>query len=115
MNLKESILNVGDRARKAVDVSEFWPDVGSLYVQVMSGRDRDRYEWLMQDAIKSKTEITALLLVRCLCDENGQRVFEDEDAPLLAQKNWRALDELWDAARQINGMGVNNQKELAKN
>lgn len=115
MSLKESILNVSDRAREAVDVSEFWPEVGNLYVQVMSGRDRDQYEWKMQESFKAKGDVVAPLLVRCLTDENGQRIFEDDDVSLLAQKNWRALDRLFDAARKINGMGLSNQKELAKN
>lgn len=113
--IRNRILKGDDRPREAVDVSEYWPEVGTVYVSVMTGADRDSYEWHIKDAVQNKDSVMSLLLVRCITDEHGSRIFRDEDVSALGSKNWKALDRLWDAAQRINKLSKAEQKEIEKN
>jgi hypothetical protein len=115
MTLRETILHANDRQREAVDVSEFWPEVGTVYVSVMTGSDRDSWEWSYDDARKAKSDLVSLYLVRCITDETGARIFNDDDVSALGAKNWKALDRLWDAARRLNKMSQAEQEAIEKN
>lgn len=102
MGLREAIEAASDRPREAVDVSDYWPDAGTVYVSVMSGTDRDSWECSLQEALDKKRDLMALMLVRCLTDEQGQRLFRDDEAALLGGKNWIILDRLCEVARRLN-------------
>lgn len=114
-DVRNTILHLDDRPREPVDVSEFWPSIGTVYISVMQGLDRDRYEWLLSEAYEKKDDVTALLLVRCITDESGNRIFTDEDAPALSVKNWKALDKLWNIARRVNRLSPDELKGIEKN
>ncbi len=116
MGIRESILSTKDRNAEVVDVSDVWPEVGTVRVSVMSGDDRDSYEWLMRSALDSKSgTVTTLLLVRCIVDDQGQRIFKDDETAALGAKSWKVLDKLWDVARRLNKLRDEDTKELEKN
>ena len=104
-----------DRKREAVDVSEFWPEVKTVYAAVMDGTSRDSWECSVRDALNTKKDLTALYLVRCLEDESGVRIFTDEDVTALGSKNWQALDKLYDVAVRLNKTSRQQLDELEKN
>ncbi len=115
MSLKDAILKAVDRKREAVDVSEFWPEAKTVYIAVMDGTARDSWECNVRDALNEKKDLTALYLVRCLEDENGARIFTDEDVTALGSKNWQALDKLYDVAVRLNKTSRAALEELEKN
>src|SRR4051812_3473909 len=102
MSLKDLIIGAADRPTELVPVPEWGTDV---YVRVMSGEERDAWERGAFDDGKGSGGVRAKLLVRALCDEAGQRVFADDDAPALSQKSGVVLSRLYDAASRVNGIG----------
>lgn len=89
---------------------------GSLYVRVMSGTERDRWELMVEPGIKSKNaNVRAALVAMCACDANGKRVFSDGQAAQLGSKSSVALDRLFSAAQRINKIRDADIEELEKN
>lgn len=90
---------------------------GDVTVTTMQGAQRDQFEAAITDAAGkvSKENIRARLLVRCIVDEKGNRVFSDDDAATLGTKSARVLDRLFTKARELNGLSKEDVEELAKN
>ena len=57
----------------------------------------------------------AIVATYCCVDENGERIFEYEDADWLASKSAAALSRIYDAYNELNGIGEDDQEELEKN
>ncbi len=55
------------------------------------------------------------LVMRCLVDADGQRVFADTDFEAVSALSGAAIDFLYDAAREINAANVANVEQLEKN
>lgn len=75
-SLKERIKAAAAAKVEAVTLSD-----GTIaYVREMSGRDRDAWEQGLVPAGDGKVDVdnvTARMLVYCIVDANGQRVFDD--------------------------------------
>lgn len=113
---REQILQADGHRRECVPVPEWGGDV---YVRTMTGRERDRWE---SDALPEERDgkpnldnIRARLLVLTLCDETGKRLFAAEDAAALGEQPADVLDRLYDAARKLNRLTTDSEKELEKN
>lgn len=123
MSVREDIFAIDDRTREAVDVSEWWPTigtgwwdaVGTVWVSVMECGDRDSWECGVAEIVGSKRNIRAFLLVRCITDEKGSRLFTDEDVSALSSKNWKCLDKLYDVAVRLNKLTDHDLETIAKN
>jgi len=112
MSLKETILTANDLELEEVKVPEW---ACSVYVRSMSGLERDSFEAEME-GLDNKTEnIRARLLVRCICDSGGERVFDDADAVDLGNKNGAALDRVFAVAMKHNPIGEEAVADLEKN
>ena len=110
MNLtKITILSAPDSAPTPIDVPEWG---GTVCVRVMTGTERNQWESQL-DAHRSN--FRASLLVRCLCDESGARMFEDSDAEALGAKSGVVLDRLFDVAFKANGLGQYGVDQAKKN
>jgi hypothetical protein len=56
------------------------------------------------------------VIVRCLCDADGRRVFDDDDVPAVSLVHGRLADAIYEAALIQNGMKNDaRDKELEKN
>lgn len=99
---RDAILGASDIQTKEVAVPE-WGD--SLFIKGMSGAERDQFEAANQDGSGGQklTNLRARFLVRCIVNENGTRIFTDQDAAALGKKSSAALSRLWDAAAELNG------------
>jgi hypothetical protein len=64
---------------------------------------------LIQDGMRAK------LLVKCLVDEAGERLFTDQDAPALGAKNGAVIDRLYDVAARLSGLSEEEKAELEGN
>lgn len=116
---REDILRVKDSQRELVDMVPFrWG--GSVYVQSMSGADRGLFEADM--SLTSGTNQTenwkrfrARILVVCVVDEKGERIFREQDVEALNEKNAGALDYLTDIAQRLSGFRPKDVEAIVKN
>jgi hypothetical protein len=100
-------------ARERVDTPE-WPKLPVVWVRTMTGTERNAVEVAVRDK-RGMGNYQALMLVRCLCDENGERLFADVDAVALGRKNALVLQRLLEVAMRVNGMDAASQEEMEKN
>ena len=112
---KDDILGCNDIAYK--DVSAFG---GTVRIKTMTGAERDSWEDSLVDEDgkpkkDNKTTFRASLLVRCIVDEKGNRVFGDKDAEALSRKSAKSLGKLYEEARKLNGIGKDVEEEIEKN
>jgi len=114
MLTRNEILGADDIARELVAVPEWG---GEVWVQSLSGAQRDRFEQAM---VKSKDgdtvqNVRASLAAWSIVDNAGVRVFSDADVAALGQKNGAALDRVFTVAQRLSGFGDADVEGLVKN
>lgn len=120
MDLRNQILSTEDTKREAVTVPE-WGDV-TVYVKNLSSKDRDGWEasliTITSDGKAKRVNMInmrARLVVRCLVDENGKRIFSDDDAEALGEKSAAVMARLFDLCQRINALSGKEVAALEKN
>jgi len=110
---KQQILAADDMGLLKVHVKEWGGDV---YIRVMSCGERDSYEndWVVNKA-KGVENFRTKFLARCLCDENGVRLFSDAEVVELSKKSARVMSRVWQKAMDHNALNNEDVEELAKN
>ena len=115
---KSDILGYQDVVTEEVVV----PEWGGRKVRVMglTGRGRDDYEAAILDQRGKKTRVNmrnarARMVALTVVDERGERIFSDDDIPMLGQKNAAALDRIFDVARRLSGLSDEDVEELEGN
>jgi hypothetical protein len=94
---RKSILAANDVKLEKTPVPEWGGDV---YLRVISGADRDRFEESYADQKMKAFRIRFLLLT--LCDDSGERLFKDEEAELLGKKSSVVINRLFEAGWKLN-------------
>lgn len=113
MSLKDNILKASDGKSESVIVPE-WGETVTL--RNMSGTERDSWELVaFKDGKVAPEAFRAKMLVRCIVDDTGARVFTDDDAAALSGKSALVLSRLYDVAAKLNGIGPGDTEELVKN
>lgn len=115
MSLKETILKADDRKREAFDAEPYWPGAGTIYVSEMRGADRDSYSLGAKELLDKNGPIGAFLLVRCLENEQRERIFTNDEVDLLAGKNGIVLNKLYEVAARINQLRKADEEAVKKN
>lgn len=98
---KNSILSAVDLKRETVPCPEWGGDV---IISELSAIDRDRF-WpaiLTSDGKHDPINVTGKLLVRCIVDSDGNRIFSDTDAEDLGKKAPDIITRLFKVAERIN-------------
>jgi len=105
---------------KEIEVPE-WN--GSVFIRKWSGKDRAKF-------LKASTKIQgedvganfdtifdnmALVVVISLCDEDGVRLFADEDQEMLAEKDANAIQRIYEAVLVLNALNQTAVQDSAKN
>jgi len=105
---KDQILSAVDRPTRTVNVPEWGGDV---VVRSISAKERADYTNSLME-LDSKGEyrykpgdLNSKLLARCLADEDGNRLFSDDEIDALGQKSAAVLDRLFKVAEEMNGLG----------
>ena len=107
------ILGVEDCKLKEVKVPEWG---GSVYLKVMSGADRNPLEQMWMNADQTPTlDLAVQLLVVTLVDADGNRLFNEEQAKGLVNKNAVVLQRLMNEAFKHNGMDAESLETAVKN
>jgi hypothetical protein len=114
---KAEILAAQDLKTEDVFVPEW-----DAYVKVrtLNASERDHFEasTVVRDGKKVTTNlenIRARLCLLCMVDENGDRLFQDEDTYPLGGKSAAALDRIFTVAQRLNGLRDEDVSELVKN
>lgn len=114
---KEAILKAQDIEIREVEVPEWG---GVVYVRGMTGRERDRYENSLykqkgKERVLNTQNARAKLVVMCTVDQDGNRIFDEEEVNVLSQKSSKALDRIFAVAMELSGITENDMEELTKN
>ncbi len=125
MTLRDQIMQADDLPRKAVPTPE-WPGTdGEVFAQCLSGKQRDQWEVFMtnqseadpegeEDERRYKantTNIRATMVVMGACDKDGDDIFSQSDVVQLGLKSGAVLDRLYDAIREVSGMGKDEKEK----
>lgn len=91
-------------------------------VRMLTGAERDYFEAsLIRRSSDGRTvtqnlqNIRARLCALCLVDDQGQRIFAEEDEYALGKKAGAALDRIFTVAQRLNGLRAEDVQDLAKN
>jgi hypothetical protein len=102
---RNAILAVDDLPRKEVPV-ERWHD--TVWLRTITAAERDAYMLRARPTADGGEpdyeNFRARLLVYCLCDENGERLFDDHEDHLLGAKCGDAIGFLFTEAQKLNGL-----------
>ena len=114
---RDDVLKAQDMRTETVHVPE-WD--GDVIVRTLRGDEYEHYEEsLLGGRGRSRHviygEIRAKLLVACIVNENGDRVFTEKDIDALKSKSAAALDRVWTVAQRLNGLSAEDIEGLAKN
>lgn len=117
MLTKDQILSARDGAVSSIDVPEWG---GKIWVKALSGAEREDYQASMVirkgDRYEADLKYQKLkLLIRCISDESGKRLFSDQDMSALGAKSGLVLNRIYNEAARINGLGDDAVEEEAKN
>lgn len=100
---KGDVFNAQDRKLERVEIPE-WD--GFLFVRTLSAAERDDFENSNYRVKNGSLEpqfgnMRARLVALCACDEQGNRLFIDDDAGQLGTKFGAAVDRAYKAASSL--------------
>jgi hypothetical protein len=112
---KEQILEQSGLPEEDVSVPEWG---GVVRVRGLSGDELDEYQASNITRANGKAQplirgMRARLVVRCVVDERGQRLFTEKDVGELGRISGAALDRVFNAAQRLSAL--NDSEELVKN
>lgn len=112
---RDQILSADDLVTEDVECPEWG---GSVRVRTLTGTARDQWEAALspdKKGAKPKLEnIRAGLCAASIIDESGQMVFTPADVAKLGMKSAKALDRIFDKARDLSGLSDDDVKEMAE-
>lgn len=114
---KEQILKVKDIETRTVNVPEWGGDV---LVRSLSATERDYFESKLVDQSGGKVRanlqnIKARLASMAIVDEEGNRVFSEQEIAILGTKSAAALNRISEAITDMSGISKKDMDELAGN
>ena len=113
---RDQILTAKDLPFRDVEIPEWG---GTVRVSTMTAADRDAFESSIYDMVDGRPVLKhdnfrANLLSRALVDENGGRLFGEEDIEALGNKSARAIQYLFDIAQELNATSKAEQAAIEK-
>lgn len=113
---KQAILQAPDLQLEEVAVPEWG---GSVLVRGLTGTERDSFEAsvITREGKRVEMDLTnmrAKLVVRCVVDENGDRLFSDADAVVLGSRSAVALNRVFEVAQRLSGLTEADMDDLKK-
>lgn len=114
---RDEILQANDRPIEKVEVPEWG---GHVFVQSMSGNDRDKMELRLtqmkgNDPSERFSNLRALVVSLCVVDNNGKHLFSEKDVDELGKKSATALDRVFQKSSAISRILEDSVKEAEKN
>lgn len=114
---REAILGAEDLPSEQVTVPEWGGDVR---VRSLTGTERDAFEQTCYtgrgaDRKENFSNLRARLVALAVVDDEGKRVFADNDVLALGRKSAAALDRVFSVAQRLNGLSPSDVRDLAGN
>jgi len=110
---KADIIAASDLKREEVDVPEWG---GKVLVTSFSADAKDAIEYKLYNMTnKSGIGIRAAYVGLALVDEFGQRLFTDEEIPILGTKFAGAVDRVFEVVSKLNKISQADLDDLEKN
>ena len=101
------------------------PGRGSVYVRGLTGAEREAWQGSNRqyrpkkdggfDLVPNLAGSEARLLARALCDENGKRLFTDQDAGKLGKLPASVVERIHKVAMELSGLGEDEEQETLGN
>jgi hypothetical protein len=108
---KRAAILASDLPREPVEVP--WIE-DKLYVRGLTAGEKDA--WYSRNMPGGEfvwtANMTAELVVRTLVDEDGQRIFEDEDVAALGAKDAETMGRLFDISMRLSGLSEEGVEEI---
>jgi hypothetical protein len=111
MSLREQILAATDIQEEELYIFE-WK--AKVRVRALTAAQIERYGAQVEKAQRDGT-VRALLVVQSCYDQDGNRIFEESDAPSLAAKSGSAVRRLFDCASRLNALSEREVEEIEGN
>ena len=111
---REQIVTADDSKTLAVNVPEWGGDV-RLRVMTVGERDAYELEYQRKKNTGGLDDFRSKFLVRCICDDSGQRLFTDADVEKVSRKSAQVVNRLWEVAMKFNDLDESKIEDLAKN
>ena len=114
---KQQIVNADDARTEDIEVPEWG---GTVRVRSLSAKQRDAFEasLVTGEGKKRKTDLVnvrAKLVAACLVDEQGARLFSDDEAFALGLKSGATMDRVFTVCQRLAGLSPQDVEELEKN
>lgn len=121
-----------DKVNQATDIEYEYVDVpewgGTARVRGLTGTERDSYEASLVQVVQTSgrrgggttvlpkmENARARLVCMCLVDEEGNRLYADDQVGELAAKSGKALDRVFEVGSRLSGLSDEDMEELAGN
>lgn len=113
MSIKDTILKAIDVQLHPVEVPE-WNC--TVYVRAMTGGERASFfrDYKQADRTDDTGKLIVTLLVKTLCDDQGKRIFADNEGELLAGKSGTVLERIWSEAVKANRLAPEDVADAKK-
>lgn len=98
MNLRETILAADDRKPVKLPVPEWGCDI---FLKPLNGHERSR---IVRAASSNDSTLYGLAVVLSACDEQGNKLFTEQDIPALNEKSGAVLDRVATVIVKANGL-----------
>jgi len=117
MLTRDQILKAKDIPMEKVSVPEWG---GEVMVKGLSGKERDWFELSVfeqkgRNQKVNMANLRAKLASLSICDEEGNRLFSEDDVEELAKKSAVALQRVFSIAQRLSGLSNEEAEILAKN
>jgi hypothetical protein len=114
---RDDILAAKDIDTREVDVPEWG---GTVLVKALSGKERDAFESSLRqlrgkEMVPNLANARAKLVARSVVDEDGARLFGDNEINALGDKCAAALDRLFEVASEMSGLNDDDVEKLSGN
>lgn len=91
---------------------------GLISLRGLTASERDQWEQYVyseRDIKKGVKNIRASLVVRCITDETGSRLFTDAEIAEVGAMPASVIDKLYEHCQRLSGLGAKDAEELEKN
>lgn len=91
---------------------------GTVCIREISISEKDSLEASYDTSNKSGAwwqDFRAKLLILCICDEQGNRLYQDEELQQVSQLPAGGASRVWEAAATLNKLRKDDQEQTEKN
>lgn len=116
---KQILLGATKPPQEIVRVSELGDPDGHVIVRGMTGSERDAFEVSLMEGRGRKREVNlknlrAKLIAFCCVDENGNRLFSNDDVEALGNVRADVMSRIYNVAQRLSGISDEDAEELGK-